>query len=1227
MDNQNVMAVLEDCKQALRVLSAVTSEPSEQDKKEYLQCRDSLPDNLRTLIQEAKEMKWPFVPEKWQYKQAVGPEDKTNLQDMISAKLHELLIYLKTSISVRDSSTAAAVIFLIDRFLYWVDASNKLLQVAKGLHKLWPTTPIAPQVVIRQARISVNSGKLLKAEYILSSLINSSGSTGSWEYAKESDKVLVQSVCIQIRGQILQKLGMWYEAAELIWASIVGFFELPSPDKKGIATSLGILADIFISMSEEDYQKFKNNPQINLSLLEEFDHRLLSAAEACKLAAAFSLYTPLFVLTNVNIRGTCLLLYSFSNECLPEGRELYLSEAKESFEIGLLTKKDGDVVTSKQELHSFVKAAFCLTTVHNWLKGENEAICELKQLCREATEKLSVYSSLPEKQEKGAQATEIMSLVTSVKQRLHVHSFPNSDDKSYVPDSYKDSVKKSILHGKVSFREILEMHSHHHTSVCEVFENICRNHRNKEASATGVCITALKTETRNLDTACATEDICPRKDSLSASISKPSKNSRKFDCKGNRKLARSDAVHFSLDEETESEQLVKGRCDGGQNGKNSSSSCDNLSRSSSSWEEVDYVANNEMAKEIYKEGRNAVPTQHSTTSSEIPEENCDNSSHPLSVKIQHLSLKDSGTTCSASTQDLSQQVAHSRNLGETKTGSIFSADDSNISAHASSASWHPGADCKYSSSHPSRSNITVPSLSSESESFEMVDPLAETDFVTEERNETSDVIHEYHNTEKGEQSIGPLLRDKYAYSMVDPNEETVDNTEDLPIALPASVFKEVSTTATGQNAKVSSGSSLRNLISKPSSVSSVENGSFEMTDVDPMVSPANGSELPSNNTQSPGDHSPSMSAVQHSNTKRSPLLSLPQVTLVEGGSLCDTTEEGDGDQLSLMLSSKHSSTSSLRSWFKSSQLSSSFSEIESQSFLNSSGSSFVFLSGKSREQIMEARSLNDDDYRSLLSGVKHEWLMRRLKDTGIFKPRLLHQAYNALFLKYSKKSGLWTAQETAVCIGDYLTVDKKGKQRNAFWIHFLHQDEVLGRYVGKEYKDQKELLYHFSDVERQMTAQYYVTEFNKKLYELSVPTQIFYIPSAVLLILEDRTIKGCLSLEPYILGEFIKLSNNTKVVRTQYEATKYGLAFGHFTYEFSKHTDVVVDLQGWVTGSKKGEALIYLTDPQIHSIKHNDVSTNFGQKGIYFFFNSQHKECNEICHLLSLTRPSIYKPV
>lgn len=74
-------------------------------------------------------------------------------------------------------------------------------------------------------------------------------------------------------------------------------------------------------------------------------------------------------------------------------------------------------------------------------------------------------------------------------------------------------------------------------------------------------------------------------------------------------------------------------------------------------------------------------------------------------------------------------------------------------------------------------------------------------------------------------------------------------------------------------------------------------------------------------------------------------------------------------------------------------------------------------------------------------------------------------------------------------------------------------------------------------------------------------------PHPVFQILEDKTIKGCVSVEPYILGEFIKLSNNTKVVKTEYEATAYGLAFGHFSYEFSRRREVVVDLQGVWAGN------------------------------------------------------------
>lgn len=52
-----------------------------------------------------------------------------------------------------------AVLFLVDRFLYWTDESNRLLKIAKLLHRRDPDTPVAPQLIIRQARVYLNSGK------------------------------------------------------------------------------------------------------------------------------------------------------------------------------------------------------------------------------------------------------------------------------------------------------------------------------------------------------------------------------------------------------------------------------------------------------------------------------------------------------------------------------------------------------------------------------------------------------------------------------------------------------------------------------------------------------------------------------------------------------------------------------------------------------------------------------------------------------------------------------------------------------------------------------------------------------------------------------------------------------------------------------------------------------------------------------------------------------------
>uniref|UniRef100_G3TEJ4 Alpha kinase 1 n=1 Tax=Loxodonta africana TaxID=9785 RepID=G3TEJ4_LOXAF len=1226
MNNQKAVAVaalLQECKEVLDQLLLKASDVSEEDKREDQQCRASLPSELRTLIQEAKEMKWPFVPEKWQYKQAVGPEDKTNLQDVIGAGLQQLLASLKESIQAQDCATATAIVFLMDRFLYGLDVSSKLLQVAKGLHKLQPATPIAPQVVIRQARISVNSGKLLKAEYILSSLISNNGATGTWLYRNESDKILVQSVCIQIRGQILQKLGMWYEAAELIWTSIIGYLTLPQPDKKGISTSLGILADIFVSMSKKDYEKFKNNPQINLGLLKEFDHHLLSAAEACKLAAAFTSYTPLFVLTAVNIRGTCLLSYSSSDDCLPEMKNLYLCEAKEAFEIGLLTKRDDEPVLGKQELHSFIKAAFCLTTVHQRLHGETETVHAASQLCREAMGKLYTFSASSGSQDREILSREIMSLITQVKDHLQVQSFPNLDGRSYVPESFKSSLDKLLLHGQVDFQSLLEAYSQHHTSVREVFESTCGNNKNKPED-TGVCITALKTETKNIDTVSTTEDKPHFQKGMGMHSSQMARNGQeKLRCIGRKNWIHSDAFHVSEDEDIETETEPSDPSNGRRavlntslNDSQSSSSWSKLSgfSSSTSWEELNCVDDPSDGKESNKEY--LVDTQCSTAlSDELGNSGESSAVHSLSSEIHDLSLQVSkfGNVESSQRQQHKHMPLTTFTSHKTTEGSPESIPEvrnigpRNASAHSRSSCGSVSS----SSDSGGPKNMPICPLVQVEETFEKI---AETNCNADDRQ------GEEKTEETNKRGIGPVF--KNSSSWIDPECETAGSTEDAPLDSP--IVKNGSL----GNGSMMAGSSFTPYWSGQNHDLRNGDGSAKEQDIDPDAPTVDeeGQLLDSTDV-----HSTSRRSSHRLCTLRSPLgqgAKTPNYSVGSNisfpvhGEDCTTTEEGN--EAGNILNCSQSSSSSLVWWSRSSVFSSGSSDGESPwSYLNSSGSSFVSLPGKTRQEVLEARTLEPDDFEKLLAGVRHDWLFQRLENTGVFKPSHLHQAYNALLLKYSKKSELWTAQETAVYLGDYLNVKKKGKQRRAFWVHYLHQEETLGRYVGKEYKEQKGLWHHFTDVERQMTAQHYVTEFNKRLYEQKIPTQIFYIPSTILLILEDKTIKGCVSVEPYILGEFVKLSNNTRVVKTEYKATEYGLAYGHFSYEFSKHRDVVVDLQGWVTGNGKG--LIYLTDPQIHSVDQKDATTNFGKRGIFYFFNHQHVECNEICHRLSLTRPSVEK--
>uniref|UniRef100_A0A3B4ZUY6 Alpha kinase 1 n=1 Tax=Stegastes partitus TaxID=144197 RepID=A0A3B4ZUY6_9TELE len=830
----------------------------------------SLCEELASLLQEAMEMKWPFVPEKWQYKRSVSTDDKTNLSDLIGKHLPQILAFLKASIMAQEAHSALAVVFLVDRFLYWIDESSRLLKIARLLHKRYPDTPIAPQLVIRHARVFLNSGKLQKAEYILSSLINNSGTTGCWKYHSESDRALVQAVSVQVRGMILQKLGLWLGAAELIWASLVGYYSLPQPDKKGIGTSLGILANILVSMNDEDFKAFRTNQD---SLLGDGSHRLLSAAQAAKMAVVYSQYTSLYVLTNVVTQGTCLLSYSFSVECPAAQRQSFLLQAREAFAVGLLTKAEGDLVTSKQELHTFLKAAYSLTVTHKWLGTPLEIVAQASQACHEAVAIFYKYC-LANTQNKENLCAEIMHLVAQVKLLLQVEPFPNSDKKSFIPDSYRNVEDASVNFTLEGFSKTMQELQKNQASLCET-NNTNRREAKDEIDGTRLCITALGTTVSSLNTECSTEACRELKD---------------------------------------------------------------------------------------------------LTEAEAPQQR---GSDPSFV---HLPQKFDLHATSGSKDNLPEQCA----VEDTSTGSSFEMLEAN-----------------------QHENVTSP---------EKVN-------VSQRKN---------------------LL----CHSCLYPRTEA--------------------------------------------------------------------------------DFAPT------------------------------------------------------------------------------------------RQYLLSER-----DYQALLAGVCHECLLQRLQsDETQFKLKKHSTAYSALNLKFSKATGLWTARETCVYIGEELKIKEelKGRQRSPIWVQFLHQEERLSSYVGKDYLKPKHIHFYLKDVERQMTAQYYVTEFNKSLYEKKVMAQIFYIPSEALLLLNGDEIVGCVTVEPYMLGDFVKLTNNTVKTNKRFKATEYGLAFGHFTYHCFGHQEVVVDLQGWVTANGKG--LTYLTDPQIHSTRIPRGNSNHAETGIRRFWKEQHgPKCNEICQLLKLKSP------
>ncbi|CAE1160277.1 ALPK [Acanthosepion pharaonis] len=87
----------------------------------------------------------------------------------------------------------------------------------------------------------------------------------------------------------------------------------------------------------------------------------------------------------------------------------------------------------------------------------------------------------------------------------------------------------------------------------------------------------------------------------------------------------------------------------------------------------------------------------------------------------------------------------------------------------------------------------------------------------------------------------------------------------------------------------------------------------------------------------------------------------------------------------------------------------------------------------------------------------------------------INKIQKATLYQYNPVTYVWSGQDTIVCTGKELTLGKgkKGSFRNVYQITFLHQDEPLGKYVSKRYRQQREPLQYMDDVVSQMQAGLY----------------------------------------------------------------------------------------------------------------------------------------------------------
>lgn len=239
-----------------------------------------------------------------------------------------------------------------------------------------------------------------------------------------------------------------------------------------------------------------------------------------------------------------------------------------------------------------------------------------------------------------------------------------------------------------------------------------------------------------------------------------------------------------------------------------------------------------------------------------------------------------------------------------------------------------------------------------------------------------------------------------------------------------------------------------------------------------------------------------------------------------------------------------------------------------------------------------------------------------------------HKVQAAIVWRYDYLRREWKGEKTLAYVGNLLELEegKEGAQRNAYMVEFADQDDPLAGYVAKCYKKPRDIKQYQQDVICQMTARHYVTLFNQQLYLAAVNVgDIQFLPVVLLQLVDGGgPVSGAVyNVEPYMAGEFVKLTNNFGFVRSEDGMSDVVLAFSHFTFEASKQQLVIVDIQGWTPDTTDKGECTFLTDPQIHSERYQCFGTgNLRQRGIDSFWKEMHPQCNDICIKLKLSRPN-----